>query len=1317
MKKIILSALFLLVTCFYSYPNRLKHISTHNGLSSEHTFNIEKDTKGFMWISTRFGIDRYDGSNIKHYSLIDETGGNDLTGRINVVEKDKSGRIWAYTSFGQIFVYDEISDSFRLKINLASKFADPLLLNGILFPRPDTMVIYGSFGILIYNIKNKKILPVERFSDSYIFTVECFEKQHFVVATDKGTYIGQLDTKNNWLHKNDINIYDRVQCIYYEKFDSTLLMGTFSGKLFVYNMKKNSIEDLNFNFRTVIRTIKCYNNIIYIGTGGAGLFTLNRFSRKKEETYESNTLNSLSLVTYSFYDLLFDENRLWIATNLDGVYLLDENIPDFRIIDSQPHDKRDKTNILNTFIEDSDGNLWFGTNDGVFRFDVKRNSWIQLLKNNIRNDITRYNAIALCEDNEGNIWVGGPMSGLISIINKKTLKITEKYYFDANLDMFIKGQIYSIFKDSEGNIWLGGLHGLLTRFNPRTGKIKRYDIKSVNTITEYSNTIMVGTVRGLYFVNKKDDSIVRALSIEKLQSPMLAHINVIYQDKDGKIWLGSEGGLMRYNRSTDELKIFKKTDGMNSKSVFGMLADKRNRLWISTEKELGYYDLTEGTFTWFGMEEGLNDQRFSPRSQFQGKNGELLFGTSNGIVSFVPEKIDHLKIKSTLLLTDFSVNYQSIHSSTHEQILDTSIYEATHLKLKHNQNTFSFGFTTINFTNPHRTKFEWMLKGYDTDWIKGIDAKNAYYTNIPPGTYKFIIRAINSNDDREIGRKTVVIDITPPLWGTVWAKIFYFLIFSGLCWLIIDFTKQRIKKRNDSEKIRFFTNTAHELKTPVALIKAPLHKLQEKEKLSPEGETLLNLVIKNTNRLNNLVLQLLDFQKTEISYSKLNVSEKELTSYILEKLEVFKELVEEKNIKLSLILNTEAVNVWFDEEKMDKILNNLLSNAFKYTPKNGEIKVVVSQDKNNWLIEIRDNGIGIPEKLQKEVFKPFYRADNAVNSTETGSGIGLLLTKNLVKLHNGTISLNSVEGVGTVFTVKFPLGLKHFNKSKTVFIPKQPDRINSPTITTGEVDIQNNKNISVLIVEDNEEMRYFLKQCLIDRYIVYEAANGKEGVKLARVVLPELIISDVMMPEMNGYDLCKRIKENKETSHIPVILLTALDDKSNILKGYELGADNYISKPFETNILVLTIENTISTRQALRRNLMIPLEKGTVDETKLVTNEFDKAFIDEVIGIIDKNILNSEFAINDLCREVAMSRTSFYNKMKIITNQSPNEFIRLVRLNRAAKLLKDGHDSITEVASLTGFGDVKYFSTAFKKHFGVSPKKYGHTENKKATMI
>ncbi|GHT76026.1 hypothetical protein FACS189463_0270 [Bacteroidia bacterium] len=422
---------------------------------------------------------------------------------------------------------------------------------------------------------------------------------------------------------------------------------------------------------------------------------------------------------------------------------------------------------------------------------------------------------------------------------------------------------------------------------------------------------------------------------------------------------------------------------------------------------------------------------------------------------------------------------------------------------------------------------------------------------------------------------------------------------------------------------------------------------------------------------------------------------------INDRLQTFQALVNRKNIRLSAVFHIEALRVWFDEDKMDKIINNLLSNAVKYTPENGEIIISVSSDKNRWTMAVRDTGIGIPKNRQKEIFKPFYRAENAVNSTETGSGIGLSFTKNLVQLHQGDISFESIEGIGSVFTVHFPVRLGKFSAKKHIepvnAYPAQKENSSTPAT----------QKSSVVLVEDNDELRLFLKQCLGDKYIVNEAINGKQGLQLIRIIFPELVISDVMMPEMDGYELCRQIKENKETSHIPVILLTALSDKSNILKGYELGADNYISKPFDSEILKLTIENTIATRQALRKNLMAPLRNEEIQPDKtLNTNPLDKAFLDEVIALIDRNITDSEFSINDLCREMAMSRTSFYNKMKILTDQSPNEFIRLIRLNRAAKLMKEGRLSVTDIAASTGFGDVKYFSTAFKKHFGVSPSKY-----------
>lgn len=1309
MKRSFFITLFLIFVSFCSFSNRLKHLSTHNGLSSKRTFSIEKDTKGFFWISTRLGIDRYDGSSVKQYSLTDKSGTHDLTGRINVLTKDNSQCIWTYTNFGQVFQYDEYSDQFSLKLDLIDKFPDTFpLLNGILFVNDEKVIVYGSFGVWIYNLIDDTLQPIKEFKDMYIFTMIHSGDRKLTTSTDKGSYIVSfIHEKNNILIQDriSIDIHERVQCIHYENFDSCLLLGTFSGKLFTYDIKDNSLKRLDFDFKTSIRDIKCYNNTIYIGTNGAGLITLNRSNKKKQEHGPSTFLNDLNLASYSFYEILLDDNRLWIATNSDGVYLLDENLPKFQNITYQPQKNKDRTNSLNTFLEDSDGNQWFGTNDGVFLYKAKERKWIHLLKNDIYNNITRYNALALCEDNDGNIWVGGDTFGRANCINKKTLAITENFYFNVDTDTKgdpVNGRIYTIFKDSKGNIWLGGLHGWLTKFDPKSKKAIRYNIKSVNVITEYDNCILAGTVRGLYIQDESRDTFTHVLTQKNLQSEMLSYINVIYKDSEGFLWLGSEGGLLKFDRVTHELKVFSKANGLLTNTILGILPDKRNRIWMSTEKGLVCFNPQENNFIYFGVEEGLSDERFAPRSQFQRKNGDLLFGNNNGLVLFTPETIDHLVVNSHLVLTDFSINYQTINPATHKDILARTIDKTSNLKLNYSQNTFSFGFTSINFTNSHRTRFEWILEGYDKNWIKGSYIKNIYYTNVPPGTYTFHLRSINSNNNVEIDRKSIIIHITPPFWASTTAKICYVFILFALIWIIIQFIKERLEKKDASEKIRFFTHTAHELKTPVTLIKGPLNKLLEKEHLSKEETVLLSLVVKNTNRLNNLVSQLLDFQKTEMSDIKLYVSEHELTEYIQEKLESFKGVVDEKNIQLSLISNTDAIHVWFDEDQMDKILNNLLSNAFKYTPCNGEIKVTISLEKNYWQLKIRDNGIGIPKQFQKNIYKPFYRADNAVNSTETGNGIGLLLTKNLVYLHYGKISYESVEGVGSVFSVKFPMGKKHFNRKKTVFIEQEVAEAKE----TKRIEPDTERKLSILIIEDNDELRYFLRQCLTHKYLVHEAINGNEGMKLSRVVLPELIISDVIMPEMDGFEFCKKIKENKETSHIPIILLTALDDKEKILKGYKLRADNYVTKPFDTDILLLTIENTISTRQALRRNLMIPLEKEISSETALATNELDKAFLDEVMEIIDENISNSEYTINDLCKEIAMSRTSFYNKIKVLTDQSPNSFIRIVRLNRAAQLLKKGHQSITHVAALTGFGDVKYFSTAFKKHFGMSPKRY-----------
>ncbi|GHU69710.1 hybrid sensor histidine kinase/response regulator [Bacteroidia bacterium] len=1272
-------------------------------MSSKRTFSIVKDNTGFIWISTRQGIDRYDGNHIQAYSLTD--GAADLTGRINILVKDLSGAVWAFTNQGQIFQYNIHSDSYLLKVDLATMpFLTSPYLTGIFFADNDRMIVYGSFGSYVYSLKKQTFQQIRSVGDADVFAITAINDSTFAIGTEKGLLItGLAFQKEQVVEKQTfpVKVNDRIQCLYYDAFDSSLLIGAFSGKLWLYNVSNHNLQILPYDFKVPVRVVKCYNNTIYIATDGAGLITLNKDTKQPKEVPANIGLNDLNVSSYAFYDVLYDENRLWLATYSDGVYLFDENLPDFNTLSYQQKTNAPFGNSLNTVLEDSNGHLWFGTNDGVYLYQIKNQKWIHLLQSNILSNEARYNALTMCEDDAGQIWVGGSTFGKASRIHSTNLSITDNYYFNNPSGNSANGRIYSILCDSEGNIWLGGLYNPLTKFDPKTKQIKRYDVHAVNTITEQNYTIFVGGSRGLYIHNKSTDSFIETLHKKQTQSPMLSFINAIHEDKQGVLWLGSEGGLIRFNRTSDSLTVYTKADGLSSNSIYGILSDNRNRLWMSTDKGLMCFDPQTGDFLHFGREEGLDDEQFSPRSAFCRKNGELMFGTSRSAVSFVPEKIDRLKINDRLVFTGFRVNYKPVYSSQKHSSLTTHINATREIRLKYNQNTFSFGFTSINFTNPHRTRFEWMLEGYDKDWIRETNINNAYYTNVPPGKYVFRLRSVNTNDDSAIDNRIIDIQIRPPFWATAIAKIIYCLIIGAIVWFFILYWKERMEKQHTSDKIRFFTHTAHELKTPVSLINGPLHELKEKEKLSPGGQTLLELAVRNTERLHNLVTQLIDFQRTEMTTVKLSISEHELTAYINDRLQTFQALVNRKNIRLSAVFHIEALRVWFDEDKMDKIINNLLSNAVKYTPENGEIIISVSSDKNRWTMAVRDTGIGIPKNRQKEIFKPFYRAENAVNSTETGSGIGLSFTKNLVQLHQGDISFESIEGIGSVFTVHFPVRLGKFSAKKHIepvnAYPAQKENSSTPAT----------QKSSVVLVEDNDELRLFLKQCLGDKYIVNEAINGKQGLQLIRIIFPELVISDVMMPEMDGYELCRQIKENKETSHIPVILLTALSDKSNILKGYELGADNYISKPFDSEILKLTIENTIATRQALRKNLMAPLRNEEIQPDKtLNTNPLDKAFLDEVIALIDRNITDSEFSINDLCREMAMSRTSFYNKMKILTDQSPNEFIRLIRLNRAAKLMKEGRLSVTDIAASTGFGDVKYFSTAFKKHFGVSPSKY-----------
>ena len=559
--------------------------------------------------------------------------------------------------------------------------------------------------------------------------------------------------------------------------------------------------------------------------------------------------------------------------------------------------------------------------------------------------------------------------------------------------------------------------------------------------------------------------------------------------------------------------------------------------------------------------------------------------------------------------------------------------------------------------------------------------------------------------------------IAQPFWLTIWAMLLYAAFLCLIAIILLRILILRKQRKVSDEKIHFFINTAHDIRTPLTLIKAPLEELREKEELSKEGISNMNTALRNVNALLRLTTNLINFERADVYSSELYISEHELNTFMNEIFNAFQQYANIKHINFTYESNFRYMNVWFDKEKMESIFKNIISNALKYTPENGNVQVFVSETSDSWSVEVRDTGIGIPANEQKKLFKLHFRGSNAINSKVTGSGIGLMLVWKLVRLHKGKINLSSIENQGSVIKITFPKDSKRFRKAHLATPSKQRQEIKvvdnvpppSPEIYENAQKKENINHRRILIVEDNDELRNYLSQTLSEEYVVQVCSNGKEALTIIPEYKPELVISDIMMPEMRGDELCQAIKNNIETSHIPVTLLTALNNEKDILSGLQIGADEYVVKPFNIGILKANVANLLANRALLRSKYAnLDLDDEEHDEDCInCSQDIDWKFIANVKKNVEDNIDNPALTVDVLCSLMGMSRTSFYNKLRALTDQAPGDYIRLIRLKRAVQLLKEDTHSITEIAEMTGFSDAKYFREVFKKHYNVSPSQYG----------
>jgi signal transduction histidine kinase/DNA-binding response OmpR family regulator len=800
-------------------------------------------------------------------------------------------------------------------------------------------------------------------------------------------------------------------------------------------------------------------------------------------------------------------------------------------------------------------------------------------------------------------------------------------------------------------------------------------------------------------------------------------------DRNGRIWVGTREGLNVYSPETGKFQVFTSADGLPDNTILDILEDDRGTLWLSspsglcnvipTQKQNGLgisvinYDETNN----------LQNREFNENAALKTRSGELIFGGPSGFNIINPGKIQKPVFHPNLVFTNLQIlnnNVEVGEEINSRVLLKQSLPHLKSIDLKYKENVFSIEFACVDFSRSNRDKYAYMLEGFNPDWLYADGSqRRVTYTNLDPGHYTFRVKVLNA-DGVWSGEKTLKINIAPPFWRTPFAYIIYALLIAGLLLLLRKITLDRIHMRYEVEqqrkeaerahaieqlKTKFFTNVSHEFRTPLSLIIAPLDKII-KNTPDEEQKKQLNLVHRNAKRLLNLVNQLLDFRKIEVQGLKLHPSIGDIVQFAKDISYSFTDIAEKKSIRFSFTSDVESLEIYFDKDKVEKILFNLLSNAFKYTHDNGMVSVKLSYtpgatEKEDGLfsIEVEDTGIGIPADQHEKIFERFFQTDVPESMVNQGTGIGLAITKEFVRLHNGVIKVKSQPEKGTCFTVTLP-ARKIYDPSLLAASPVLPEKAEEIVFEESQ---SNGKKKTIVVVEDNEDLRFYLKENLRAEYHVEEAVNGKAGWEKIKSIGPDLVVSDIMMPLMDGIELAKKIKTDTLTAHIPIILLTAMGSEEKQIEGFQAGVNDYITKPFTFEILASRIKNLLAQQRLLQKRFQKQIE---VNPSEITVTPVDEKFLKQALEVVEKFMGEPEFSVEDFSREMCMSRVGLYKKILSLTGKAPLEFIRSIRLKRAAQLLEKSGLSISEIAYEVGFNNPKNFTKYFKEEFKVLPSQY-----------
>ncbi len=1294
-----LFAFFLIWNSSYAQNNTFQKFGLKEGLSSSRVFTSIEDDLGFLWIATDAGVDRFDGANFKHYTLPDFENIRKAGFYRFYLKKDKMNQIWLLATNGALYKYSNGQDEFSLFHRIKNNSGSSLISNNLLIDHNEIFWIGGEKGVYTFDTQSLKTELYSGLSGS-IYSIIQDNENNFYLAGGEGVFVlnENYELVHNLLEVSptpDIGINEgRIRSLFVDEKHNRLWMGTDKRGLCAFNLTDFEFilpSGLENYVGLNIRAIKQYSpESLIVGIDGVGLYILdlNRLVPIDKFSFKQDDPNSLS--SNSIFDICQNKDGIFfISTFRGGLNSYNPqqlNIQSFSQIPGEIN-SLENNNIL-SICEVSNGVIGFGTAKGVSLWNKNKNSWKHLSEVANKNNILSGFVHAIAVDRQQNLWT----SSYTDYITRYNLTNNGQYIISDKIPSgYNSGNIHFIYPTNHDLIYFANVLNGVMSYSLSKDTTQLYPIQEISVLAPLSEEkLALGGSNGLRILDVQTSKIEKP---EFIKSSMLNDqiVNSLFIDDQKQLWVGTaDEGVFIVNFEKNAIGQISDKDGLPSNYIYSIV-EADSYTWVSTPKGISRIDNERNIYTIFESD-GLISADFNKNATIRASDGNLYFGTNKGVIYFDPNNIKPVHSQKSLVLTDFYINHK-LTVAGKESPLKQAINSTKSIALEYAQNSFAIGFSTIDFIHPGIGTIEWKLEGFDDDWISYSKTDRINYTNLSPDTYLLKLRIANSKAEVLTEEKHIEFVVKPPFWRTTWAYLLYGITLMLLIIAIVYFGRLKIESKKSEERLHFLINTAHEIKTPLTLIKAPLQDLLKNESFNSNIKQNLNIALESADKLQKQMIQFLDFRKIKAQGKSLLTENTDMILFFQEMLFAFNVLCKRKNIHLTFNPSISEFQIKTDRKIIDVVVSNLISNAIKYTKENGRISINMLVKDKICEISVSDTGMGIPKSQQKKIFNLFYRTPEAREAGITGSGVGLVLAFDLAKKISGKVSLAESSDKGSTFKFSFPYELA----DKTIEIEEE---LVDQDLDEGS-NVDGNK-VKLLFVEDDDELRKYSKSKLQENYHILTASNGKSALEKVGKNMPDIIITDVSMPKMNGHQLCMNLKSNIDTCHIPVILLTGLASKENVIQGLESGADEYLTKPIEFDLLTKKIDSLLANRQILKRKFL-QLDE---DVNFVFSNELDKSFIDEINKYIKKNISDPELSVYDLYEVSGMSRTPFYHKLKSLVDLSPSEYIRSIRLKSAMSLLKDPRNSVSEVAYSVGFSSPKNFSTSFKKHFGQSPSAF-----------